>query len=116
MYEIHTNYQTTYQEIPRNLQRTTTDIPDDRTTYKTAIQTTLISPPVAPLARPILAHQADMQKFFKAEAEVKADPWGLITQRLYAWALVWEENMFIKAMEEISLNKQVSTRQSACNY
>ena len=36
-------------------------------------------------------------------------PWDLVTQRLYSWALVWEEHTFIRALENISLGNQVSS-------
>ena len=35
-------------------------------------------------------------------------PWDLLTQRLYSWALVWEDNAFVRALESISLGDQVS--------
>lgn len=35
-------------------------------------------------------------------------PWDRITQRLYSWAMVWEEETFARALENISLGKQVS--------
>jgi len=35
-------------------------------------------------------------------------PWDLVTQRLYSWALLWEENSFVRALENISLSKQAS--------
>ncbi|RXK38177.1 hypothetical protein M231_04551 [Tremella mesenterica] len=34
-------------------------------------------------------------------------PWDLITQRLYSWALVWEDESFVRALENVSLGKQV---------
>lgn len=34
-------------------------------------------------------------------------PWELVTQRLYSWALVWEEESFLRALEGISLGRQV---------
>jgi hypothetical protein len=39
---------------------------------------------------------------------VLPNPWDLVLQRLYSWAVVWEESTFSKAMEDISLNKQAS--------
>ena len=38
---------------------------------------------------------------------VEPAPWNLITQRLYSWALVWEDETFIRALERISLGQQV---------
>lgn len=38
---------------------------------------------------------------------VDPNPWDLVTQRLYSWAVVWEEDSFNRAMEEISLGKQI---------
>lgn len=37
----------------------------------------------------------------------QADPWDLVTQRLYSWALVWEDESFVRALEKISLGQQV---------
>jgi hypothetical protein len=37
-------------------------------------------------------------------------PWDRITQRLYSWAMVWEEETFARALENISLGKQVSAK------
>jgi hypothetical protein len=39
-----------------------------------------------------------------------ADPtaWELVTQRLYSWALIQEDSSFTNAMEDLSLNRQVS--------
>jgi hypothetical protein len=37
----------------------------------------------------------------------RVEPWSLITQKLYSWALVWEEETFIRALERISLGHQV---------
>ncbi|KAL7421133.1 hypothetical protein Q5752_004018 [Cryptotrichosporon argae] len=34
-------------------------------------------------------------------------PWDLVTQRLYSWALVWEDDTFVRGLENISLGKQV---------
>ncbi|ORX39184.1 hypothetical protein BD324DRAFT_618757 [Kockovaella imperatae] len=34
-------------------------------------------------------------------------PWDLVTQRLYSWALVWEERSLVSALKEISLGRQV---------
>jgi hypothetical protein len=34
-------------------------------------------------------------------------PWDHVTQRLYAWAIVWEDDSFTKAMENLALEKQV---------
>ncbi|KAK4685503.1 MFS transporter, UMF1 family, partial [Tremellales sp. Uapishka_1] len=34
-------------------------------------------------------------------------PWEIVTQRLYSWALVWEEESFVRALEKISLGQQV---------
>jgi hypothetical protein len=39
-------------------------------------------------------------------------PWDRITQRLYSWAMVWEEETFAKALENISLGKQVRPKRS----
>ena len=39
-------------------------------------------------------------------------PWDLVTQRLYSWALVWEEESFVRALENISLGNQVSITRS----
>lgn len=37
----------------------------------------------------------------------RVEPWSLITQKLYLWALVWEEETFARALERISLGHQV---------
>lgn len=34
-------------------------------------------------------------------------PWNMLTQRLYSWALIMEEKSFVKALEDISLGRQV---------
>ncbi|ODO06026.1 hypothetical protein L198_01254 [Cryptococcus wingfieldii CBS 7118] len=34
-------------------------------------------------------------------------PWDLLTQRLYSWALIMEEKSFVRALEDISLGRQV---------
>lgn len=34
-------------------------------------------------------------------------PWDMLTQRLYSWALIMEEKSFVKALEDISLGRQV---------
>lgn len=34
-------------------------------------------------------------------------PWDLVTQRLYGWALVWEEDSFVRALERMALGFQV---------
>jgi hypothetical protein len=37
----------------------------------------------------------------------KAEPWNLINQKLYSWALVWEEETYKRALENISLGHQI---------
>ncbi|WWC91089.1 uncharacterized protein L201_006030 [Kwoniella dendrophila CBS 6074] len=34
-------------------------------------------------------------------------PWDMLTQRLYSWALIAEEKSFVRALEEVSLGRQV---------
>lgn len=34
-------------------------------------------------------------------------PWDMLTQRLYSWALIMEEKSFVRALEDISLGRQV---------
>ncbi|KAL7411952.1 hypothetical protein BDY24DRAFT_394041 [Mrakia frigida] len=36
-------------------------------------------------------------------------PWDLVTQRLYAWAVIWSMDDFTRALEEISLARQVNS-------
>ena len=68
------------------------------TGYKTALQTLPATPP-----------QKDRVTVNElgTDEHYKPNPWDLVTQRLYSWAVVWEENSFSRAMEEISLNRQV---------
>lgn len=40
-------------------------------------------------------------------ADEQVDPWNLVTQKLYSWALVWEEETFVRAMERMSLGNQI---------
>jgi hypothetical protein len=35
------------------------------------------------------------------------DSWDLVTQKLYGWAMVWDDETFVRAMERISLGEQV---------
>lgn len=39
--------------------------------------------------------------------ETFPDPWDLITQKLYSWGMVWDDETFVRAMERISLGEQV---------
>ena len=73
-----------------------TDNPDNHSAYKTAVQT----PPPSHKDR---MHIIDPINATMAEPM----PWDLVTQRLYSWALVWEESTFTRAMGDISLGKQV---------
>lgn len=41
------------------------------------------------------------------EPVLEMGPWDHVTQRLYAWALVWEDETFTKALESLALGKQV---------
>lgn len=41
------------------------------------------------------------------QTDERVEPWSLITQKLYSWALVWEEETFVRAMERMSLGSQV---------
>ncbi|WOO84925.1 uncharacterized protein LOC62_06G008435 [Vanrija pseudolonga] len=41
------------------------------------------------------------------KSTVPAAPWDLVTQRLYGWALVWEEDSFVRALERMALGFQV---------
>lgn len=42
-----------------------------------------------------------------SDAPHSLGPWDQVTQRLYAWALVWEEESFVKALENLALGRQV---------
>lgn len=41
------------------------------------------------------------------ESSSELGPWDHVTQKLYAWALVWEDESFTKALESLALGKQV---------
>lgn len=40
-------------------------------------------------------------------AQSQPPPWDLVQQRLYSWAMIWEEQSFVRCLEAISLGKQV---------
>lgn len=40
-------------------------------------------------------------------AQSHPPPWDLVQQRLYSWAMIWEEQSFVRCLEDISLGKQV---------
>ena len=69
--------------------------------YKSAIE--------EPLGLPLSPHRNETPGNDPNSPKIhKPAPWDLITQRLYSWALVWEEHTFIRALEHISLGHQVS--------
>jgi hypothetical protein len=45
----------------------------------------------------------------RAASPYRPQPWDIVTQRLYSWALVWEEETFVRALENISLGQQVGS-------
>jgi hypothetical protein len=121
MYGNQATYRTTYEQIPRQPGTTTmsVDMPDSGTGYKTAVQHPHYYheepklAPVAPLGRPLSVHGEEEQDGPGQDDAFVVEgprPWDRIMQRLFSWAVVWEEGMFTRAMEDISLNKQVSMR------
>ena len=72
-----------------------------QTAYKTAAQT--IEPNTPPQVLKDRIHLMEHQT--PPSEDLK--PWDLVAQRLYSWALIWEEGTFNKAMEDLSLGKQV---------
>lgn len=69
------------------------------TPYKTAVQSYPSTPP-----RPVdTAAIADPATSTKAQPQA----WDCVQQRLYSWAVVWEDSTFSQALEDISLGKQV---------
>lgn len=76
---------------------TSSDVPDSQhTAYKTAFQSLPQTPP-----------QVVSDKVAIRTTDTDPAPWDLVTQRLYSWALVWEGSTFARALEEISLGRQV---------
>jgi hypothetical protein len=41
------------------------------------------------------------------EVAPELGPWDHVTQQLYTWALVWEDDSFTKALEGLALGRQV---------
>ena len=76
-----------------------TDIDHSQTAYKTAYEV----PPKTP--------ERSVRDRIHVNDSLAHDeeptPWDLVTQRLYSWALVWDEKSFVNALEEISLGRQV---------
>jgi len=91
--------------VAEPLPRPDTSQQDDRqsqTAYQIAVQ--------EPLRRPLSAHRDKLHIFDPISPRLEdPTPWDLVTQRLYSWALVWEEETFLRALENISLGHQVST-------
>jgi len=112
MYETQTIYRTSYDQIPRK-QGTSNDLLDTGTTYKTAYQDQPKLAPVPALSRPLSAHHDTLRLHEEGVGQDDTiedeglQPWDRVMQRLFSWAVVWEEGMFTRAMEDISLNKQV---------
>jgi hypothetical protein len=52
---------------------------------------------------------SDMITIVRPDATAKPEPrpWDCVQQRLYSWAVVWEDSSFSHALEDISLGKQV---------
>jgi len=69
------------------------------TAYKSAFQSMPTTPP----------ESSDMITIVRPDATAKPEPrpWDCVQQRLYSWAVVWEDSSFSHALEDISLGKQV---------
>lgn len=68
-------------------------------------QRTYVTPPQD--SQPLAGGRDRIHVTDSMPTEDKADPWDLATQKLYSWALVWEEETFVRAMERMSLGSQV---------
>lgn len=94
--------------VPTNTQPSavffSTDVSDSQTAYKTAIQDLPPSTPPGQSVRRDHLHFHDQTNSLPGEVM----PWDRVMQRIYSWAMVWEESSFVRTMEEISLGKQVS--------
>lgn len=69
-------------------------------------QRTYVTPP-QPGAQPLTPGRDRIHVTDSMPTEHQVDPWNLVTQKLYSWALVWEEETFVRAMERMSLGGQV---------
>lgn len=67
---------------------------------------TYVTPPQAG-AQPLTPGRDRIHVTDSMPTEHQVDPWNLVTQKLYSWALVWEEETFVRAMERMSLGGQV---------
>lgn len=61
-------------------------------------------PPAAPVRDIIRIREAAPQDEGSRDG---LEPWESIVQRLYQWAMVWEEDSFTKALEGMALGKQI---------
>lgn len=93
--------------------RASSDVPDSQahTAYKTAYQ----SMPGTPKKSTNFGFaegtkKGSPQNQHDKATSMPAEPtaWELVTQRLYSWALIQEDSSFTNAMEDLSLNRQVS--------
>lgn len=86
----------------------TSEVPGSQhTAYKTAFQSLPHTPPQQ-------TQKGHNDQPTVDSGEAKATPWDMVTARLYSWAMVWEEESFARALEEISLGKQVSSTPIPC--
>ena len=61
-----------------------------------------------PLGRPLSRHREMGHTADQSSTKIVAPaPWDLVTQRLYSWALVWEDRWFMTALEDMALDKEV---------
>lgn len=81
------------------------------TTYVTAPKSILqperkyVTPPQG--SQPLTPRRDRIHITDSMPTEGKVDPWNSVTQKLYSWALVWEEETFVRAMERMSLGGQI---------
>ena len=66
---------------------------------------TYVTPPQG--AQPLTAGRDRIHVTDSMPTDERVDPWNLVTQKLYSWALVWEEETFVRAMERMSLGSQI---------
>ena len=68
-------------------------------------QRTYVTPPQG--SQPLTPGRDRIHVTDSMPADEKVDSWNLVTQKLYSWALIWEEETFVRAMERMSLGCQI---------
>ena len=78
-------------------------LPDSHTQtgYKTAVEQPIRTPPGRTRDRLHLVDPIGTN-------DPEATPWDMVSERLFSWAILWDDNTFINALEGLSLGHQVS--------